>query len=175
MKTVTFLAQKLGENVTTKATPVRVYNPETDAALLTKQANFCWSYDDDQQVMANLYETMEVELPDWLDPEEWLGQQVEWKYTWGFGIPKDWPEAWQRGLKRMGQNERMAAFKLLKTKTFRSTFRASLKDQLVAWLETPTAERKFGSPFSYRQWEKVIDVHICRTAEGLATSLYHDR
>ena len=46
-----------------------------------------------------------------------------------------------------------AARQILAVRSFRSEFRQSMRDQLVAWLDTPSEDRKFRSPLSPRQWE----------------------
>jgi hypothetical protein len=45
-----------------------------------------------------------------------------------------------------------AARDLLSVRSFRSDFRREMRDLIVAWLETPAAERKYSSPLSDRQW-----------------------
>lgn len=67
------------------------------------------------------------------------------------------------------------AAKLLKTKKFRSEFRLSLRDQLVAWLELAPADRKYDSPFSPRQWGCLITSFLARKADAMDRSLYQDR
>ncbi len=168
------LCKKYGENLPTAATPIRPYT-EADEPLLSEKATFCMSFDNDMLVSGNLYEVWNVELPEWLSPEEWCTDQVDWKYTWGMGVEKTWCEAWQRGLARLNCEERYACAGLLKTKTFRSTFRKSLRDQLVAWLETAPENRKYNNPFSAKQWDALLNVYVMRDAKRLSESLYRAR
>jgi hypothetical protein len=70
---------------------------------------------------------------------------------------------------------RLAAAKLLRTRNFRSSFRASLRDQIVAWLETSEGLRRFDSPLSQRQWEILVDGRIEVEAKRLSESSYWDR
>lgn len=166
------LCKRTGENATTPADPQRVFNPATDAALLEERGTFCVSFDNDMLVDAPLYETHTVELPAWLPPEEWVRSCVRWKYLWAV-VPKDAPEAWQRGLMRLSRTvERMVCWELLRTQSFRSDFRRSLRDQLVAWLDGAS---EYGSPFSARQWERLIDRRREVAADRLGNALYYTR
>ena len=96
----------------------------------------------------------------------------KWKFTWGMGCEKSWPEAWQRGLTEMGEAARLATIKLLATKKFRSGFRQSMRDRIVSWFETTREERQFQSPLSPRQWECVIDAYTAREAKQISSELY---
>jgi len=175
-KVVRFLTRQTGENATTPQDPVRVYNPETDAALLERECVCCIAWDNDGHCVVKEYGTVDFELPTWLDPEDWLYNTVAWKYTWGLGVEKTWPESWQRGLYSLPRDGKLlACVKLLKTKKFRSTFRQSLRDQLVAWLETPADQRCYDNPFSARQWAALVDVYTARAAKGTSESLYYTR
>lgn len=59
---------------------------------------------------------------------------------------------WESDVKFFGFNEK-AARDILKVRNFRNEFRKKLRDQIVAWLNTPKEERKYHSPLSPRQWE----------------------
>jgi hypothetical protein len=171
MTTHKVLFQKFGENSGTAPDPVRPY--VEGCVDLTKKTTCCLSFDDDRPVEVNLYEVHDVTIPSWMTVEEWISDSIQWKYTWGAGVDPTWPEAWQRGLHRFGTVEaRLAAVKLLKTKKFRSDFRKSLHDQLVAWLETPADQRQHRSPFSGRQWEVLLDTYTHREAKRLEENLY---
>jgi len=170
------LCKKTGENATTAADLIRLYNEAEDAALLSVTDSFCVSFDNDMLVSCKVYEVHEVELPEWLSVEEWCANTTKWKYTWGFGVKKDWPETVQRFVSEVdGEGERLAVVKLLETKKFRSEFRKSLRVQLDAYLATPVAERKFASPFSPKQWECLVDRYVAREASQLSSSLYYRR
>lgn len=162
-----------GEVSYTPADPMAPWKGQVD---LSEKGTFILSNDDWRTVSGPLYEVNTVHLPSWLSVEEWICTSVQWKYTWGCGVDPSWSESWQRGLMGFdGVARRMAAVKLLKTKTFRSAFRKSLRDQLVVWLDTPAEERKYASPFSARQWEALVDQYTARDAKYLSESLYRDR
>jgi hypothetical protein len=166
---------KDGENWTTPASPIRAYS-DADEALLSVKDTFCVSFDNDMLVQGNKYEVHEVVLPAFLSVKEWLSAATEWKYTWGAGVDPTWPEAWQRGISALGSFEdKLACAKLLTTKSFRSEFRKSIRDQLVAWLETPAESRKYKNPFSPRQWDKLVNVYVAREANAISEGLYRNR
>jgi len=56
---------------------------------------------------------------------------------------------------KMGTAEWNAIAGLLKIKNFRSSFRASLNEQLRTWLKTDPGERKYQHPLSFRQMESL--------------------
>ena len=142
---------------------------------LKEQHDCILSNDDWRGVTTDKYGVVEVSLPAWLSPEAWLRAELTWKYAWGSGVDASWPEAWQRGLAHLTTPQRMAAVTLLKTKAFRSPFRASLRDQIVAWLETPSDARTHASPLSRNQWGALIDVRTARAAERRDSALYRNR
>jgi len=180
---VVFLTRQLGENSTTPRDPVAVYDPEGVHRDITfkETTTCCLNSGDNRLVSTQLYGKTEVELPSWLDPNEWLRNRTAWKWAWGCGCDKSWPEAWQRYLAyqcgRVGGNtgegtaRRLAVIKLLKVKNFRSEFRQSLRDRLESWLETPADERQYDSPFSFRQWE-CLTRYERRRAKCLDNQLY---
>jgi hypothetical protein len=174
-KTHKILFKKTGENATTPANPHRVYNETEHAPLLETTDSFCISPDNDGLISCRVYEVVEVRLPAWLSPEEWIVSYIQWKWTWGAGVDSSWPESWQRELAAQPLARRLACSKLLGTKTFRSEFRASLCAQLKAWLDAAEGDR-FPSPFSARQWEALLDKYVSREAKSLESRLYwnHD-
>ena len=173
-----------GENATTPHDPIAVVVKEEgnlvtylrkgkeEVADLNKTVSRCIAYDFDMPTSVELYKVTNVILPEWLDPEEWLANTTQWKWLWGLrGMDSEWPEVWQRGLLRLSNTgQRLAAVELLKTKNFRSTFRKSLHDQIVAWLETPSDARRYSSPLSPRQWDVLVDA---RTARRYDEGLYN--
>jgi hypothetical protein len=167
------LFKQLGENSTTPRDPVGVVTDESKVDL-EATTTCCLSFDDNRLVPKKLYSIGEVTLPDWLDPEEWLHDQTAWKWLWGLGADPNWPEAWQRGLLRLGSSaNRLAAIKLLRVKKFRSEFRKSLRGQLETWLETPREDRQYDSPFSFRQWDCLVNRHVAIEAKQRDAGLYH--
>ena len=171
MKTTTVLySRKSNENSTTPGYPVAAWVGQVD---LNETGVFCWSSDDDRRVVENVYSLKEVTLPDFLSVEEWVRDCITWKYVWGAGCDPSWPEAWQRGLLRMTNEQRVAACKLLKVKKFRSEFRRSLCEQVKTWLESE--DRRYASPLSARQWDALIDRYTALDAERLSVNLYRSR
>jgi hypothetical protein len=172
MKTVKILYAHTGECSTTAPDPISLY--EEGAVDMTEKVTCILSNDDWRHVSVPKWSVREVSLPDWMDPNAWCVSSVEWKYVWGMGADPNWSEAWLRGLCYLHRAERLACIKLLKTKTFRSSFRQSLRDQLVQWLEASTETRR-PSPFSPKQWDCLVTVHIGREAKQLSENLYWAR
>ena len=167
------LFKQLGENATSPRDPVGVYSGQVD---LEEMTTCCASYDDNRLVPKKLYSVGEVTLPEWLSPEEWLRNTSCWKRLWGLGADPSWPEAHQRALVHLGSTgHRLAAIKLLRTKKFRSSFRESLRDRLVEWLDTPADERRYDSPFSYRQWGCLVNRYVAIEAKRLDAGLYSSK
>lgn len=163
------------ENLTTPMYPTKAY--VEGSVDLDATDSFCLHSDDNRLVEGKLFEVREVALPSFLSVAEWVNSMVAWKWAWGCGVDPTWCEAWQRALafEIKGTAERVACAKLLGTKKFRSDFRRSLRDQLVTWIETPAEERQYGSLFSARQWDCLINRYVEREAQCLDSSLYQDR
>ena len=169
------LFKQLGENATTPRDPVAVVNGEPDVDL-NAETTVCVSSDNDMLTAKKTYSIGEITLPEWLPPEEWLRNTTAWKWLWGLGADPTWSEAWQRGLVNLGSTaHRLAAVKLLRTKKFRSNFRESLRDRLVEWLDTPVDERRYDSPFSYRQWGCLVNRYVAREAKQIDSNLYYSK
>ena len=177
-----------GENSTTPRDPfaVLLYQEGTKLVVrdgrighetsvdLNETVTVCFSSDNDLLVKKNRFEVLEIEIPDWMTPDEWIRDSVGWKYTWEAGVDPKWPEEWQRGLHRFREtSKRMACVQLLTTKNFRSDFRRSLRDQLVDWLETAVEFRQYDEPFSRKQWAALIDLRMERQAKNMDTRLYY--
>jgi hypothetical protein len=145
-----------------------------DVVNLEEEVSRCLNWDDNRPVTTKRWEVVEVKLPDWLTPSEWISYRVAWKYVWGMGADVNWPEVWQRSLLKdvKGAAQRLAVVKLLKTKNFRSPFRANLRKQLEEWLNLPVEKRKYPSPFSRGQWEALLDHYTRIEAESKDTGLY---
>jgi hypothetical protein len=172
-KTVKFLTEHFGSVSYTARQAIAVWGEKE--VNMKETVSRCYSSDDFRQVSVDRYGCIEEELPCWMDPHEWLRNNVTWKWAWGCGCDKSWPEAWQRFLAYDCASDtcaRLAVAKLLKTKSFRSAFRASLRKQLEAWLDTPENERTFSSPFSKKQWEALCDNYTAREAHRLDKVLY---
>lgn len=163
-------SRRCNENATTALSPEGAWTGQVD---LGTTATFCASADWDMPVVCPVYEVRAFELPAWLPASEFAASALEWRYTWGAGVEKSWPESWQRGLRAMSFERRYTAAKLLRVKKFRSEFRKSLRDQLVAWLETPAQSRRFASPLTARQWDCLE--HNPWEAKRAAERIYYDR
>ena len=167
------LLKQTGEISYTPRDPVAVY--EEGSVDLSETTNCIWSSDDWRQVSVDTWEVREITLPHWLPASEWIRSTTAWKWAWGCGAD-GLPETWQRALAygNFSCAERLACAKLLKTKSFRSEFRVSLRMQLVAWIERPE-DREYDSPFSPRQWDKLVNQYIERDAKYLDNALYRNR
>lgn len=172
MKTHQILCQHTGEQSCTAKDAIAVFTGQVD---LTETVTCILNSDDWRLVETSKWAVVEMSLPDWLEPEDWIRNRIQWKYLWGFGAEVSWPESWQRGLLHLGESHRYACIKLLKTQAFRSEFRKSMRDHLVAWLETPPDARQYGSPFSSRQWDCLLSNHDCRAAKRLGEEIYRSR
>lgn len=163
-------SRKNNENATTALDPVAPWANQVD---LNETGTFCASADWDMLVTEKLYQVREIDLPDWMSADEWCRSYIEWKYVWASGVEREWPQTWQRGLAKLSFADRFSACKLLRTKNFKSAFRKSLRDQIVAWLEAPAEARKFASPLSERQWSAIAEPsYRAKRAEEAA---YRDR
>jgi hypothetical protein len=177
MKTYTVLyTRKFNENADTALMSEREFNPGTDFELLSLESSFCRNWDDDMLVKAKVYETRQVNLPDWMSLDEWLKTNIAWSFLWiqiGSEMANTLPESWQRTFLMWNDSKVLSCVKLLNTKTFRSELRRSLCEQLKTWLDTPKELRKFESPFSSRQWEVICDERVARDAKRTSQNLYN--
>ncbi|MBU0491110.1 MAG: hypothetical protein KKA73_16040 [Chloroflexi bacterium] len=159
-------------NIATPMSPRAVWDGDTSWLRVYTQCHY--SYDDDRTVEVRRYDVRDVALPDWLPAEEWIAECVKWRWAWGMGAQPNWPEAWQRWLAYAPDAwpRKLAAIELLSTSRFRSPFRASLREQLVTWLEQPGEEHRYNSPLSDRQWDKLVDRRVRREANQRDRALY---
>jgi hypothetical protein len=162
-----------GENASTPQDPTDLYVP--GMVDLTEKISCCISYDNDMLVQIEKYSVRDVSLPVWLDPKEWLRNTTTWRWVWGFCEDLEWPENWQRGIQKLSSSQKLACVKLLRTKTFKSEFRANICTQLKTWFNTPETERKYENPFSLKQWDCLIDGHIALEAKQIDSRLYYDK
>lgn len=155
----------------TRPDPVDDFTGQVD---LTITKSCILSHDDWRLVDVPKYTVDEVELPDWLATKEWADQVTRWKWFWGLGGDPEWGEAWQRKLAYSGWDaaRKLAAIKLLRTRKFRSAFRASLRAQLEAWLDGDTG---YDSPFSPKQWGCLLDTYTVVEVKRLDAGLYNRR
>lgn len=174
-KKVTFLTRHDGEVCYTAHSLSKVFDPTTDAAKLTETKSALASSDDFRLVTVPAYGTLELDLPDWMDPDEYAGSihfQVSYKWFLGLGGNPVWGATWFHKLSSLEVPLRFACMKLLNTKKFRSAFRASLRDQLVTWLD---GKSTFDRPFSPRQVDCLLDRYTMMEANRLDSSLYRAR
>ena len=158
------------ENADTALDPVRVYTEE-DAPLLDKTSWYCINWDNNGLTQCHVHAVHEIDLPDWLSPEEWLQDVTGWKYLWVF-IGRDADEATQRAFKPWSGPRKVAAWKLLQTKKFRSEFRASLAEGLRYWISASPDIRPV-SPFTPRQWECIVTSYDVIEAKRTESSAYY--
>lgn len=183
------LFKQTGENATTPMDPVHEVVSENGTVVTAhdwqgdvftcdtrEMVACCVSSDMDMLIDVPKYSVRDVVLPDWLSTREWLRNTTRWKWVWGLGADSEWPESWQRGLASMtGTPERLVAIKLLTTKNFRSDFRRSMRDQVVAWLETPVDARKYANPLSARQNDAVGGTRLWLDVKRADNGLYWNR
>lgn len=179
MKTYPILFEHTGQNSDTAKDPVAVYQPgmhyRGQPVALTETVICCLNWDDDRPVPTPRWAVIEVSLPDWLPPQEWIRQTIAWSWAWGLGLDPTWPEAWQRGLAygRFSEAQRFALIKLLKTERFRSEFRRSLRAQVVAWLDSDPATRNHPSPLSPKQFQSLLNRWDVREAQRRSSGMYY--
>jgi hypothetical protein len=162
---------KSNENANSAKYPVAEYIP--GSVDLNETVVQCVSWDNDMLVQNTRYEVRTVTLPEWLSLEEWLRSTTSWSYLWADARTMELPENFQRALLNFSGGLREAMVALLVTKNFRSSFRQSLRDQLVKWIETPVEARQFNMPFSRRQIEALVKVRDEWTAKNRSTRVYY--
>lgn len=144
MITHKILYQNLGEVRSTLKTPVAVFTGQVD---LEETDMFLLSESDHRLIEDKKYTVHEIELPEWLDANEWIQDSRDWQSTLhGFGSPQ--PEVVLRWAVTLETEQRIAVQELY-TKKIRSPFKKSLKAQIEAWAEA--SERKYQSPLSAKQ------------------------
>ena len=162
-------SRKFNENASTKMDPIAPFDAALHTNLLSAASTHCVSSDNDMLISCKTYEVRDVELPDWLSPQEWVGNSIRWAYVFAYA-DKAWPEAWVRAIGRIeGAAERYACAKLLGTRTFRSAFRASLRGQLEKWI---AGNGEYATPFSYKQWSALLDRYTRLDAERIEAATY---
>lgn len=168
LRTVRVLFEHRGENSDTAYSPVREMAPEETVPVEARTC--CLYYDDNQLVTINRFKELNLTLPSWLTVEEFASHPSQWTFMWAMGVEKTWSEEWQRRLVRLNSESQYAYAKLLKTKSFRSEFRKSLRAQLETWLNGSGA---YASPFSPKQQSCVVNGYLAREAKNAATSHYY--
>jgi hypothetical protein len=151
-KLVTFVTYHFGEVSYTSKDIISAFDPANPPDF-TKTKTCIVSSDDYRLTQVQAYGTIEIEIPDWLDPTEYISNRFEYRDLWSHGISIDASEPVQRSLLGMHGDYVKACAKLINTKIFRSSFRQSLYNQLMAWINTPEDKRRYDTPFSSKQWQ----------------------
>jgi hypothetical protein len=155
MKTVKYLMKQYGEYVYTARDIFEVYtgqdyDTEADAGCIR-------GYDSWQHAPKNLYAVQEIEIPEWMTPEDYIAQEHNWKWYTKIGGTEDLgKQAFEKITRITNGALRLACIKLLKTKKFRSDFRKSLKSQLLTWIENG----EYALPFSWKQERALVNEYI---------------
>jgi hypothetical protein len=97
------------------------------------------------------------ELPQGITYAEWEAHQVEFRIMSASGLSTNCPAAYWRTLATMGLGPvRLWATVKMVEYPGRSTFWMSLRDQILNWLETAPAQRRWATPLSKKQWETAL-------------------
>lgn len=166
MKTHKVILHHSGEQSGTPKSPIKVYTDDHGLDLKAQQRCILNS-DDWRIVMVDKYAVDTIDLPDWIDIDRYIYDPLSFEFLLRkMAIFKIDPDTLTIGaatkLMAMPTKDVFACLSLLKVKNFRSEFRASLRGQLDEWLETD--ENTFDSPFSYKQWECLLNNHIITMA-----------
>lgn len=172
MPTYKILCQHFGANADTAHQPIREYS-DADSALLSEKVWRCANADFDMPVQVNLYQVIEVTLPDWMSVSEYIHDRIALRYFQGFGGDLAWGRVWFQRLSRLPEGLQYCCIRLLLVKNFRSGFRKSLRDQLEKWLSAESVP--YPMPFSSRQLALFVTERDSRTARNVASSIYFAR
>ena len=155
MKKVTYLAEQMGEYVYTPRTLREEYVGQPyDKEIMAKTIR---SYDDWRPEPKLRWGLIDVEIPDWMTPNEYVGQEINWKYFKIIGGTEALGRKAYYRLIDLHGSLRVACVKLLNTKNFRSDYRASLRLQLDKWID---GDSPFSSPFSQKQQNSIVNEYI---------------
>lgn len=172
MPTYKILCQHFGANADTAHQPVREYL-DSDRSLLSEKVWRCANADFDMPVEINLYQVIDVTLPDWMSVSYYLQERIALRYFQGFGGDLAWGRVWFQRLSRLPECLQYCCIRLLLVKNFRSEFRKSLRNQLEGWLNAEKVEHPL--PFSSRQLSFFVTDRDTRTARSAASSIYFAR
>lgn len=118
--------------------------------------NRCYSSDDNQLINVKVGEVREVSLPDDLPAKDYCRDWFNFESLWSNPLAKGLPVSWQYKINSKFTGEQINLCVHILTGNLRSTFRMSLKSQLIKWLE---GESVYSSPFSPKQWESLTGGH----------------
>ena len=166
MKTVLYLTEQLGEQY---VTPRDIIAPYTGQDYDKDAEVRCIRYWDDWTIiMKKRYAVEEYDIPEWMTPEEYIGQQINWKYYKAIGGTEEMGRQVYYKITSIENGAlRLAAMKLLKTKKFRSAFRKKLREQLENWIE---GKSEYDKPFSPKQVRALIDPWTYREAKRIGVA-----
>mgnify|MGYP007028090793 CR=1 FL=1 len=132
------------------------------------------SWDCNIPVSVPRYKVVEVTLPSWLTVDEWMRDEINWRWTWGLGVQKDWAERRQRKLFNLhlrgkgylsGQATVLAITKLIKSEP-RKEERKALKRKVLNWLGRKDGELKVPH-------YALVNKYIVDEANGIDRILYN--
>lgn len=169
-----FVFKQTGENLDTPRSPWGIWKGQEN---LEEIIMVLMNWDNWILVPKKLYQVCEVSLPDWVSPVEWaqnVTQQTALKYYMGYGA-LEWTKEWFIALNALPGVREYACIQLLKTKSFRSDYRKSLRDQLVEWLNTPVETRTYATPLSEKQWFSLLNSNTVRQEKNLSRDIYNGR
>ena len=103
-----------------------------------------------------------------MEPKEFPYREIDWKYyKLSGGTEELGKDAFEKLITLHGALQ-VACIKLLKTKTFKSAFRESLKNQLQAWINS---ENNYRSPFSTKQEHALVTSFDKRESKRIGISI----
>jgi len=162
MKKIQYLARAYGECLNTPYDIVEEYiGQEYDKEAMK---GCILSNDDWRPCSKPLYTILEVEIPEFMEPAEF--NPITWKYYVRCGGSE---ELGRRVYERLTSLEngalRLACLQLLNTKSFKSSYRESLKNQLQTWVSDD--EPKYKEPFSSKQYMSIVNPYVIKEAKRI--------
>lgn len=173
MKVIELLLEHKGENAPTPREPIGEWKGQVN---LSEKVYRCINWDFDALIEVNRYEVITVEVPEWITIEDILNIKfmTSYKYYQAFGGNVNFGKKTIEAIMMMPLPEqKLSAIQLLNTKSFKSDFRKSLYDQLIRWIDTD--EKKYNCPFTFKQWECLLNQRIKWDAEKRSAAAYRDR
>ncbi len=165
MKTVKFLMRQSGEFV---STPRNIDSPFVGQDYdKTKMADTIRSNDDWRPEPKLMYAIEEIEIPEWMSPDDFSEHNWTWYKRIG-GTEELGKSVYDKIIGIKNGTLRLACMKLLNTKKFRSSFRESLKNQLVAWIQD--INPKFKEPFSIKQQHSLCNEYTYQEARQIGVA-----
>lgn len=134
----------------------------------------CMNAGMDMPVEIDLYRVAEIELPEWMPIDEYIGNtkiRIDLKYYVGFGGKLEWGREVFDKFRKLASLEEYIAIKLYASKP-RAEFRIAMKARVVEWLEGMS---DYASPFSHKMLNALANVYVEREHKGVSDRLYRDR